>query len=71
MNSLNSRSTIACICSFATLLTINLMALKAGFFTTEFAIITVYLCRDILLSLLTHQEKSDELASSTSDAKQT
>lgn len=70
MNNLKSTPIVVCAICFATLIVVNFMAFKAGFFNTEFAVITVYLCRDILLGILTHQERTDEIASSpTSNEK--
>lgn len=46
--------------AFATLISVNAMALRGGFFDTTFALVSVYLCRDILLGILKHQEVSDE-----------
>lgn len=62
---LHSRSTIVSAMCFVTLMIVNFMTLKAGFFSEAIALVSIYLCRDLLLTLLKHQETSDELNAST------
>lgn len=65
MNPLQSRSTVICLMCFLTLIAVNVMAVKSGYFDTSFALVTIVICKDILLGILKHQETSDELNAST------
>jgi len=51
-----SRSTIIFSLCVSGLLTINLLAWKAGFFNTEFALVSVYIFRDMMKDALDHQK---------------
>lgn len=58
-NPFRSRSTIVCLLCLLTLTGINLMAVKTGFFNEAFALVSVYIIKDILTSVFMHQIKSD------------
>lgn len=64
-----SRSTViflACLCA---LLYINCLSWFAGFFNTEFALVSVYLVRDIMIGVTTHQKTADAIGSTPTSNK--
>lgn len=55
-----SRSVIVCIICLITLTGINIMAVYTGFFNEAFALVSVYLIKDILVAVFGHQTKTEE-----------
>lgn len=58
-----SRSTVIFLSCLSALLYINCLAWFAGFFNTEFALVSVYLVRDIMLGVTNHQKTADAIGS--------
>lgn len=54
-----SRSTIICLACLGTLLGICYMSVRAGFFTVEFASMTLLVLREIIAQVFGHQQKVD------------
>ncbi len=59
VNPFRCTSTLICIICLTALTGINLMAVKTGFFDEAFALVSVYLIKDILVAVFGHQSKSD------------
>lgn len=58
-----SRSTIIFITCTVGLVSVNILAWVAGYFSTEFALVSVYIFRDMMKDCLGHQETSDKSGS--------
>lgn len=59
MNPFRSRSTILATECLVCLLLLNVMAWKSGFYNSEFALVSVYIVKEILQSIFQHQNKED------------
>ena len=58
-NPFRSRSTVMATECLIALLALNWMAWKSGWYNAEFALVSVYICKDILLAIFNHQGESN------------
>lgn len=54
-NPFRSRSTVLALACLVTLLILNGMAWKSGWYNSEFALVSVYIVKEILQALFKHQ----------------
>lgn len=59
-NPFRSRSTLICMACLLSLLIIDFMAMKSGYFNVEFASMSLLVLREMISASLNHQFKSDE-----------
>lgn len=59
MNPFRSRSTIICFGCLGTLIMIDFMAMKSGYFNVEFASLSIFVLREIISNVFGHQAKTD------------
>lgn len=58
-NPFRSRSTVICFGCLLTLITIDFMAMKSGYFNVEFASLSIFVLREIIGNVFGHQAKAD------------
>lgn len=58
-NPFRSRSTVICFGCLGTLMTIDFMAMKSGYFNVEFASLSIFVLREIIGNVFGHQLKAD------------
>lgn len=70
-NPFMSRSTILATECLVSLLILNFMAWKSGWYNSEFALVSVYILKEILQSIFSHQLKGDTLSNENPTPKPT
>lgn len=62
-NPFRSRSTVICMACLLTLLGIDAMAMKSGYFNVEFASLSIFVLREMIGNVFNHQNKADLIKS--------
>lgn len=63
LNPLRSRSTLICLACLLTLIVIDVLAMRSGYFNVEFASMSLLVLREMIAASLSHQIKADERTS--------
>ena len=60
MNPFRSRSTVICLSCLVTLIIINMICMRAGYYSSEFAAMSFLVLREMIAASLNHQAKTEQ-----------